>query len=67
MAGHQMNFEDHCSGLLQPCMTTGKQGHTPLPVGFQIFRMLLSVTFIVIYSHKYTDNTRMPNIQANLN
>lgn len=34
MAGHQMNFEDNGSGLLQPCMATGKQRHTPIPVGF---------------------------------
>jgi hypothetical protein len=47
MAGHQMNFENHGSGLLQPCMATGKQRHNPVPVGFQIFRMLFSVTFIV--------------------
>jgi len=48
-----MNFEDYGSGLLQPCMATGKQRHTPIPGGFQIFRMLFSVTFIGIYPHKY--------------
>ena len=25
MVGHQMNFEDHESGLLQHCVATGKQ------------------------------------------